>query len=224
MIKKNKETKFPIVLVITSIVCLLPICLSLAVYNDLPESAAMQWNFEGNPNWYAHKAVLAFGMPLFFMALNIIVFFLVHADPKHKNASKVMLVFVEWFISVLSLIIVPLMLLTNLDVKMPTVTIVLVLVGILFVFLGNYMPKNKQNYYIGIRVSWTLNDPENWNKTHRMGGFLWIIGGILTIITAFLPLNNIVGITVILIILLIIAAVPILYSYSLYKKEKGAVL
>jgi len=210
------------VLVITSIICLLPICFSLSVYNDLPDSVTMQWNFEGNSNWYAHKAVGAFGMPAFFMVLNIIVFFLIHADPKRENASKAMLVFVEWFIPILSLIIVPLMLLTNLDVNLPTVTIVLVLVGILFIFLGNYMPKNRQNYSIGIRVSWTLNDPENWNKTHRMGGFLWIIGGILFIVTAFIPLPNIIGIILIFIILILISVIPILYSYSLYKKEKGA--
>jgi len=191
------------------------------MYNDLPEKVVMQWNFEGNPNWYAHKAVLAFGMPVFFLVMNIGIFFLIHADPKRENASKAMLVFVEWFISILSLIIVTVMLLTNSGVELPTVMIVLVLVGILFIFLGNYMPKNRQNYSIGIRVSWTLENPENWNKTHRMGGFLWIIAGILLIIIAFLPLPNIAGIILIFIILILISVIPILYSYNLYKKEKG---
>ena len=216
MTKKNI-----LVLVITSIICLLPICLSVSMYNDLPEKVVMQWNFEGNPNWYAHKAVLAFGMPVFFLVMNIGIFFLIHADPKRENASKAMLVFVEWFISILSLIIVTVMLLTNSGVELPTVMIVLVLVGILFIFLGNYMPKNRQNYSIGIRVSWTLENPENWNKTHRMGGFLWIIAGILLIIIAFLPLPNIAGIILIFIILILISVIPILYSYNLYKKEKG---
>jgi len=218
MTKKNI-----LVLVITSIICLLPICLSVSMYNDLPDKVVMQWNFEGNPNWYAHKAVLAFGMPVFFLVMNIVIFFLIHADPKRENASKAMLMFVEWFISILSLIIVPLMLLTNLGVELPTVMIILVLVGILFIFLGNYLPKNRQNYSIGIRVSWTLENPENWNKTHRLGGFMWIIAGILLIIIAFLPLPNIVGIIFIFTILILISVIPILYSYSLYKKEKGAV-
>ncbi|MCL2441646.1 MAG: SdpI family protein [Treponema sp.] len=210
------------ILVITSIICLLPICLSLSVYNDLPERVAMQWNFEGNPNWYAHKAVMAFGMPLFFFVLNIAVLFLFYADPKRENASKVMQVFTVWFISILSLIIVPLILLTNLGIELPTVMIVLVLVGVMFIFFGNYMPKNKQNYSIGIRVSWTLNDPENWNKTHRMAGLLWIIGGVLFILAAFLPLPNIIGIILIFFVLITISVTPILYSYLLYKREKNA--
>jgi len=193
------------------------------MYNDLPEKVVMQWNFEGNPNWYAHKAVLAFGMPIFFMVMNIVIFFLIHADPKRENASKAMLIFVEWFISILSLFIIPLMLITNSGVELPTVMIVLVLIGILFIFIGNYLPKNRQNYSIGIRVLWTLENPENWNKTHRLGGFMWIIAGVLLIIIAFLPLPNIAGIILIFTILILISVIPILYSYSLYKKEKGAV-
>ena len=98
MTKKNI-----LMLVITSIICLLPICLSFAVYNDLPENVVMQWNFEGNPNWYAHKAALAFGMPIFFMIINIAVTFLVYTDPKRENASKAMQGFVTWFISILSI-------------------------------------------------------------------------------------------------------------------------
>jgi len=207
-----------VTLIVTSIICLLPICLSLVVYDDLPERAAMQWNLEGNPNWYAHKAVMAFGIPLFLMALNIGVHFILYSDPKRENSSKVMQIFSLWFISLLSLVVVPLMLFMNLGINVPLIMIIFIFIGIICIILGNYMPKNRQNYSIGIRTSWTLNDPENWNKTHRLAGILWIICGILFIIIAFLPLQNITVIVILLLILIMMIVVPIIYSWYLYKK------
>jgi len=208
-----------VILIVTSIICLLPICLAIAVYDDLPEKVVMQWNFVQNPNWYAHKAVAAFGMPVFFMVINIFVNFFMLTDPKRENASKAIRIFTQWFISFLSLILVPLQLLMNLGADIPLLMIILVLIGILSIFMGNYLPKNRQNYSIGIKVPWTLNDPENWNKTHRLAGIIWIIGGILFIITAFLPLENITGIIVICSIISMLVIVPIIYSYCLYKKS-----
>ena len=155
MTKKNLAP-----LTIASVVCLLPLCLSFAVYNDLPDKTVMQWNLEGNPNWYAHKAVSAFGLPIFFMVFNIALYFLFCSDSKRKNISKAMQAF-------------------------------------------------------------TLNNAENWNKTHRMAGILFIIGGMLFIIAAFLPLKNIVGILIILTILIITIIVPTLYSYSIHVKDKN---
>ena len=207
-----------IVLIVTSIICLLPICLALVMYDDLPEKVVMQWNFEGNPNWYAHKAVIAFGIPLFFMVLNIAMNLLFYADPKRENTSKVMRIFVAWFIPVLSLIIVPLMLLMNSGVELPIPMIVFILIGLIFIFIGNYLPKSRQNFSVGVRTKWTLNDPENWNKTHRVAGVTFMIGGLLFIVLAFLPLENIIGIIFIFLIIIIMAVVPILYSYNLYKR------
>jgi len=208
-------------LIVTSIVCLLPICLSFAVYGDLPEQLVMQWNLEGNPNWYAPKAIGAFGLPLFLLGLNIIINLVVYRYPKRENISKAMQIFMNWLIPILSLAIVPLFLLINLGSELPIKMIVFILVGIVFIFIGNYLPKNRQNVIAGIRISWTLNNNENWNKTHRLAGFLWIIGGILFIIIAFLPLNNIVGIIIILTILLVTIIVPIIYSFTLHKRGKA---
>ena len=215
--EKNKK----LILILTSIGCLLPVCLSIAVYNDLPEQVAMQWNFEGNPNWYAHKAIGAFGLPFFLMIVNIITnISMFYKDPKRENISKVMQTFLAWSVPILSLIIMPLFLFKNLGVNVPIKMIVLGLVGILLIFIGNYMPKNRQNNIVGIRMLWTLKNSENWNKTHRLAGVLWIICGMLFLVTAFLPLHNIAGIITILIILLIMITVPIVYSFILHKKEE----
>jgi uncharacterized membrane protein len=207
-------------LVLSSVACLLPIILALAIYNDLPEQMAMQWGLDGNPNWYAHKTVAVFGLPLIFMALNIIVYILFHSDPKRENVSKAMRIFVLWLIPVMSLFIIPAMLFMAMGVNIPIPMITMVFVGAIFIFFGNHMPKNKQNHLVGIRTPWTLGNLENWNKTHRLAGYLWVFGGMAIIAMAFLPLKNLVWLALFFAIVALLVIVPLIYSYSLYKRSK----
>src|SRR5699024_2994236 len=98
-------------------------------------------------------------------------------------------------------------------------TIMPLVIGILFTIIGNAMPKFKQNFYAGIRTSWTLSDEEVWFKTHRLGGKIWFIGGILMIISSIMPANikSILFYSVAAALVLI----PIIYSYIVYRnKEK----
>ena len=207
------------ILVLTSIICLSPIILALTFYNDLPENIAMQWFIDGNPNWYAPKATAVFGIPIFFTMLNIIVIILVNSDSRRKNISAKMIAFVQWLIPVITLVTVPIILFSSMGVELPIILIVFTLLGVMFIFIGNYLPKCKQNYLVGFRFSWTLNDSENWNKTNRIGGYLLILGGVLFIILAFLPFENHISLILLFSILALTITVPILYSYSLYKKS-----
>ena len=207
-------------LALTSVICLLPIVLALVLYNDLPEQMAMQWNLEGNPNWFAHKNVAVFGMPLFFVVLNIFTSFLFYLDPKRENASKAMKVFVQWIIPLTSILTIPILLFMAIGIRIPVKMIVLCFVGALLVIIGNYLPKNRQNYMIGIRIPWTLGDPENWNKTHRLAGYLWIFGGMAIIVMSFLPMENFAGLILLLCIIILLVIVPLIYSFSHYRKNK----
>ena len=83
--------------------------------------------------------------------------------------------------------------------------------------IGNYLPKCRQNYTVGIKLPWTLNDINNWNKTHRMAGVLWIICGILFAISAFLGR---VGEVSIIILIIVMVCVPTAYSFLLYKNKR----
>ena len=85
--------------------------------------------------------------------------------------------------------------------------------GLMFIIVGNYLPKCKQNYTIGIKIPWTLNSEENWNKTHRFAGWLWTICGILIMLTGFLG-----SFWVFLPIALLMVIVPVVYSYILHRK------
>ena len=89
------------------------------------------------------------------------------------------------------------------------------MVGILFVVIGNYLPKTKQSYTMGIKLPWTLASEENWNRTHRLAGFLWVIGGILLILLTLLRLWNT---WTFLLVIIPMSVVPMIYSYLLYRK------
>ncbi len=86
---------------------------------------------------------------------------------------------------------------------------------VLFIIFGNYLPKTKQSYSMGIKLPWTLNSEENWNRTHRLSGFLWVIGGALFLMLTFFGWWNLY---VLLGIVLAMALIPTVYSYLLYRK------
>ena len=129
-----------------------------------------------------------------------------------------MLVF--WIVPVTSLIMNGTVFLTAMGAGVNVSVICFVLIGILFIVLGNYMPKLQQNYTVGIKIPWTLNSAENWNRTHRLGGRLFIIGGILMILGGFS--GNLLGengtLIVVFGILFLCAVVPCIYSFWLFRK------
>ena len=85
------------------------------------------------------------------------------------------------------------------------------------ILLGNYLPKCRQNYTIGIKVPWTLNSERNWNMTHRFAGYLWVITGVVSLICLFILPREIFAI-IFFVGLGVMVVVPIVYSFMLYRK------
>jgi len=210
--KKNSST-----LIMTTLGCLLPIILSITLYDQLPEQIAVHWNSAGNPDNYMPKAIAVFGLPVLMAVLNFVVHIVVNNDPKKMNAAPAVRWIGLWIIPILSVIIMPVTLFKAMGADLPIETIAPAIVGILIIVTGNYFPKTKQNYTIGIKLPWTLHSEDNWNRTHRFAGYLWMIGGTLIIMTTFLKLNIALAILPIVVVLVV---VPTVYSYSLYKKAE----
>ena len=85
--------------------------------------------------------------------------------------------------------------------------------GAVFIIIGNYLPKCKQNYTIGIKIPWTLNSEENWNRTHRFAGWLWTFSGIVVMLTGFFG-----GFWIFFIVVLLMVLIPFAYSYMLHRR------
>jgi uncharacterized membrane protein len=99
------------------------------------------------------------------------------------------------------------------------IKLILPLLGLLFLVLGNYMHSVKPNYFIGLRIPWTLENEDNWRKTHQLMGKLWVAGGLLiTICTLLLPAEA--GFFLLMGITALITIIPAVFSYRYFKKHQ----
>ena len=200
--------------IISTLVCLLPIVLALILYDNLPDLVPIHFGMNGEPDNHASKAVAGFVIPCGLAALNLFVHFTMNTDPKRKNANVVIRAVGLWSAPVISLIFVPITLYKGMGHDLPITIISTALIGLLFLIIGNYMPKSRQSYTVGIRLPWTLNNEENWNKTHRFAGFVWVLGGLVVIVNAFIGSAYIIFAVISLLVIL-----PVIYSYRLYRKQ-----
>jgi uncharacterized membrane protein len=92
-------------------------------------------------------------------------------------------------------------------------------VGILFLALGNYLPRLRSNWWMGIRTPWTLDNEEVWRRTHRLGGWSFALGGLLCVLGALLLPVEVAGI-VGLCSLGAAAVVPVVYSYVIWRQQR----
>ena len=208
MIKQNKK-----LLILTSIITVLPILAGLALWNQLPEQMPMHWNITGEVDGWASKPMAVFGMPLLLLLVQWLGIFANRCDPKKNNHSSKMLYLVYWIVPALSIVLEALTYTAAMGYAVQMELFVTIFMGLLFIIIGNYLPKCQQNYTIGIKLPWTLHSEENWNKTHRLAGFLWVLCGLVIIVSGFFGI-----LAVIVIAPLVMVLVPLVYSYILYRR------
>ncbi|MGI6029251.1 MAG: SdpI family protein [Candidatus Heteroscillospira sp.] len=207
-------------MILTTAVALLPIILGLSIYDRLPAQVPTHWNFSGEIDSYSSRAFAVFGMPVFLAAMSLFVQFMLEHDPKKSNMPGVMKAISRWLCPLLSIVIVPITLFTALGYNIPVALVICLAVGLIFIIIGNYLPKCRQSYTMGIRLPWTLSSEENWNRTHRMAGKLWVLGGFLFILEGFYTqaINSTLGTALTFVLIFVTVAIPAVYSFMLYKK------
>lgn len=211
MMKANKKT-----LIITSIVTILPVLIGIICWNRLPDVMATHFGFNNEANGFSSKAFAVFGLPLILLAVLWVGAFVTAHDPKRQNISPKMFSLMLWIAPVISLVAAATIYPVNLGYELDIAFFSELLLGLMFIIIGNYLPKARQNYTIGIKIPWTLANEENWNRTHRLAGYLWMICGILMILislTRFVPAEWLVG------IFLIMVLVPCIYSFWLHAEK-----
>ncbi|MBQ9687251.1 MAG: DUF1648 domain-containing protein [Oscillospiraceae bacterium] len=207
--KIDKKTR-----VLTSVVCLLPLIVGALVYNRLPETMATHWNINGEADGFSSRAFAVFGLPGILLAVNLFLPWALKADPKRENMSEKLVNVTLWIVPVVSLLASGMTLGRGLGYELRVDRVLGIFMGLLFIIIGNYLPKTKQSYTMGIKTPWALNSEENWNRTHRLGGFVWVIGGLYFVVMSFIGWS----LAAFLIPLTVMVLVPMAYSYMLYRK------
>lgn len=201
------------ILLITSITILLPVLAGLILWNQLPAQMPTHWNAAGEIDGWSSKPFAVFGLPGIMLAAQWLCLLGTIADPKRQNHSDKMLHLVLWIIPVLSVVIHTVAYAAALGKEVRMEVVMPILVGLTLAIVGNYLPKCKQNYTIGIKIPWTLNSEENWNRTHRFAGRLWMVCGLAIMLTGFIG-----GVWLFLPVVGVMILVPVLYSYVLYRR------
>ena len=212
MVKRYKKT-----LLLSSAVILLPTLAGLILWNRLPAQMPTHWGLDGSVDGWSGKAFAVIGLPLILLAVHWLCVWGTSLDSGNRDQNRKVTGLVLWICPVLSLFTNGIMYAAALNLDVNFVTVTLLLMGVMFVVIGNYLPKCKQNHTIGIRIPWTLNDEENWNATHRVGGRIWVAGGILLLAGCALPEKF--AVTLMIVLLPVLTVAPILYSWLYHKKQ-----
>ncbi|MFY2249354.1 SdpI family protein [Priestia megaterium] len=200
-------------------ITLLTLVAWLIALPHLPATMPIHWGANGEADGFATKInamILTVGI---MVLIYFVIAFVPRIDPRKENykyfsktynilLNAVLLLF--FFVNMSTI-------LQGLGYNVPMSYIAPIMAGLVFIIIGNYLQRVRSNYFMGIRTPWTLSNENVWKKTHRLSGKLFFIGGLLILISAFLPNGYKSGIMWGSIVLCV--AIPYLYSYVAYKKE-----
>ena len=210
MLKQYRKT-----LILTTLIILLPILAGVILWNQLPQQFPTHFNAAGEVDGWSSKAFGVFGLPLILVAFQwLCAVGSLKMDPKAENLQGKMFSLVLWIIPLLSVVMNALVYCTALGMDMKVQIIVPLLVGLLLVIIGNWLPKCKPTWTLGIKLPWTLADEDNWNRTHRFAGPIWVAGGMVIMLCAL------IGGALLWVMPAALAAMvlaPTVYSYLLFK-------
>lgn len=206
-------------IILSSILVLLPAAAGLCLLAVGAGSASSEAGGMGMASSVADGRLKAMIVTSLFCLLNhFLAVWLTLRDPKNRERNQQMISFIFWICPIISIFSCGTMYRIYTGARADQSVGISVCMGLMFIVLGNYLPKTGQNHTVGIRVPWTLADEENWNATHRFGGRVWVAGGFLTMIGSFLPGR--LGHGIVPAALLAVALAPILYSYLYYRRQR----
>ncbi len=211
-----KENRMRIIL--SSVVTLLPVLYGILFWDKLPDSFTTHWGADGIADGTGSKAFVVFGIPAIFLAVNLLCVFCTYLDKHNREKNQKAMGVIFWIMPILSVLINCVIYKMTGSNAFDFFWLFPVMFGVLFIVLGNYMPKTASNRTLGIKTRLTLGNEENWNKTHRLAGRVWVAGGVIILASAFLPLKWSIGILLVIIFALI--GIPYGYSYRIYCEHK----
>ena len=202
------------------VIVVLALAVSIWAYPNLPPTVATHWNLRGTPDGFSSRVWAVAIIPLVIVAMTVVFNVLPKVDPRRENYAKFLDSY--WLIAnaVIAFMLVAhaLIIATGLGYSVKIDRLMPLGVGLLFIFLGNYLTRIEPNWFIGIRTPWTLSSDTVWRKTHRTAGWLMVIGGIVLLVGAFLPHGAFLPLLVTTIVN--VALIPVVQSYLLWKREQ----
>jgi uncharacterized membrane protein len=201
-------------------IMILPIIYLFLVWNQLPQIVPTHFGADGQPNGWSSKQSLLYMIPGLTVGIYALLTIIPVIDPKGKieamgNKYFLFKLFMIVFMSIICFIVIQ----AGINKTLGNTNLLFLCVGGLLAFMGNYLQAIKPNYFIGIRTPWTLENETVWRKTHRLGGKLYFIAGLLIIILPFTIKHRFDQ--YLIAIVLTASFIPIIYSYIIFRQEKN---
>ncbi|HEV7991764.1 MAG TPA: SdpI family protein [Gemmatimonadaceae bacterium] len=198
------------------------VLMTLAVYPRLPETIAVHWDLDGNPNGWMPRAIGAFFAPVFLLLLWGLLRLAPRMDSREEHSRRFSEAYETIVASALLLVLAThgIVLAIALGHHVPVGRIVPALVGALFVVIGNVMPRTRANWWFGVRTPWTLSSDRVWERTHRLAGYSMTVAGVVMIVTG-LVLPSTLGAPVMIAAAVGSVIAPAVYSYLTWRRESN---
>jgi uncharacterized membrane protein len=187
------------------------------LYSQMPDQMPSHWNAAGEIDDYMPKFWGIFMMPLVTIGLLLMFVAIPYIDPLKANIAQfrgIYNIFILLF-TVYMLFIHTMTLLAALGYQFNMTYVIIPAVGLIFIGTGFMIRKAKRNFFIGIRTPWTLSSDYVWEETHKLGGVMFMIAGVVTMLTAFFGET---GVYMMMAVIMLAAFVPIIYSFILWQK------
>ncbi|EFH86324.1 SdpI family protein [Ktedonobacter racemifer] len=216
-----KTWTMPVVLMTTILV--LQIIIAIVTYPFLPDQVPSHWNIAGQVNSYAPKLIAIGLFPLISFMLLVVLRGLVKMGPRlTRDGESSNRFFIDIALSSVMLLMLVLQMTVvafSLGVKLDLPFVICFVISLFFIVLGNYMGKLRRNFWAGIRTPWSLANSVVWERTHRLGGWLFVAAGLVGILCSFIPSLRLWGI---LVPIMVISIFLYIYSYICYRQQVQA--
>lgn len=206
--KLRKDSIISIILAFSIVVIF-----NLLFYDKMPAELPTHWNFQGQADKYSSRFDAMVFTQVFLAIMNIFLCFMVDNDPRNKKQNNFVMTLSKLAMPLIMLVVYVITVMVGLGREIRVSVVIPLFLGILIIAIGNYLPKIKRNYTMGIKLPWTLNSDENWRRTHRFGGLCFIFMGLCFFATPFVKSE-----LIIIIAMAIVVVLPAIYSYYLYTK------
>lgn len=200
------------------VILIVPFFVSAYFWDELPDEVPTHFNIRGEADDWGPKWMAAYLIPMIGLGTYLMILLVPAIDPKKKiESAQKPVAAIRMFTSVFMVGIYAFVMAASLGTTINFSNYIIIGVGMLILIVGNYMNSIKPNYFIGIRTPWTLENEEVWKRTHRLSSKIWIVGGLLLMLSPLVP-EMIRLDYLIYIIVGILAGIPLVYSYVIYKK------
>ncbi len=207
-------------LLVGLVLVLVAVALSAWAYPSLPDRVPTHWDAAGHVNGYSSRLFAVCLMPAIIAFTWLLMLVLPAISPRGFRLESSAGAFYGSVLAIIAVLLVLhfVLLRAELGQGAPSNRIFFVPVGVLMAVLGAYMGKLRRNFFIGVRTPWTLASDEVWRRTNRLGGRLFVLGGIAI---ALASLFSRAALPTLIAVVFVAALVPVVYSYVIYRQIEG---